>query len=364
MIKMKGCGLEMSTVIHLFDIKAGMIVADDIWVEEKLLLATGTVIKPSYIARLHTYGVSKVTVYKQEVSDNGISENPIERFYEHTYRNVENILDCIGRDEKISASQIIPIIETILEVVFKDQDNILLLTGYRSIFDTYYYVHSMDVCIYSLITARAMGLGYDEILTLGIGALLHDIGKSKVPEYILNKKGSLTENEFEEVKKHSREGHNLLKNISQINNDVRRIVLEHHERCDGSGYPNNLRDNQIDKLSKIVAVADIYDALTSDRVYKKKVLPHEAAEYLAAISRTQLDWEITKIFLENIAIYPKDCQVLLNTNEIGVVISSNHQVPLRPKLKILTDKERNPLEIPYEIDLSLKLSIFITHIFN
>ena len=149
-----------------------------------------------------------------------------------------------------------------------------------------------------------------------------------------------------------------------MNPTVSRIVLEHHERCDGSGYPKHLRNKEIHKLSKIIAIADIYDALTSDRVFKKKILPHEAAEYLLSISKSQLDSEITKIFLKNIAIYPKGCQVLLNTNEVAIVLDSNPKMPLRPRLKILTNNKGNFLQHPREFDMSSVLNVFITHVFS
>lgn len=354
----------MSKVIRLADIKEGMILADNVSAARKLLLAKGTVIKPTYINLLRKYGVSKVTVCEQEVKYQEITDNPIGRFYESVYRDVEKISVNMRDGEKVSAAEVIPIVEEVLEIIFANKENVLLLTGYKTMFDTYHYAHSMDVCIYSLIAAKAMGLSYEDIITLGIGALLHDIGKCKVPEHILNKKGRLTKEEFEMVKKHPTFGLQILGNISQMNSRVARIIMEHHERCDGSGYPRHLKGEEIDQLSKIVAVADIYDALTSDRIYKKKILPHEAAEYLLAISCSELDASITKVFLENIAIYPKGCQVLLSTNEVAVVTNSNKIMPIRPTVKLLTDTDRNPLLAPYEMDLSENLSTFITHIFN
>lgn len=350
-------------LIELFHIKTGMILAENIFIGGKLLLGKGTVTKSSYKDRLRKYGISKILVYKQESLD-VVEENPIENFYKETYKKVMETLKEVESGKKITISHIFPIIESILEVIFSNQENMLLLTGCNHTFDIYYYSHCMNVCIYSLITGKAMGLSYEEILILGIGALLHDIGKSKIPNEILDKKDRLSYGEFEEIKKHPQYGLELSKNILQIPDGVGRIIVEHHERCDGSGYPRQLKGREIYKLSKIAAIADIYDALTTDRIYKKKVLPHEAAEYLLAVSCTQLDDETTKIFLENIAVYPKGCQVLLNTNEIGVVTDPNYKMSMRPKLKLLTDQERNPLKIPWELDMQKELSVFITDIFN
>ena len=249
-----------------------------------------------------------------------------------------------------------------MEAVFLSQDSILSLTGIRGE-GNYFYSHALDVCIYSLIAAKVMNLSYEDTVILGIGALLHDIGKVKISEKILNKQGLLNERELKEVKKHSELGYDILIKSPQINYDVIKIVLQHHERCDGSGYPNQLKGEEILMLSKIVAIADIYDALTSDRVYNKKILPHEAAEYLLCISNTLIDSEITKVFIKNISIYPKGCQVLLNTNEVAIVLDSNKNMPLRPLLKIITDKYRNPLLAPHEFDLQKNPRVLITRIF-
>lgn len=354
----------MKRLIHISKLRPGMVLADNVNVNNVLLLAGGSVIKPSYIERFRECGITKVAIYDKEMADQEIILNPVESFYKDTYQTIEEIFSGLNKKTTLDIEPIFPVLETILETVFSNQNNLLLLTGYQKQFDSYYFAHSLDVCIYSLITAKAMELSPEENIILGTGALLHDIGKSKVPASILSKKGSLTADEFQKVKKHSAYGYYLLKQNPQIHPDVLRIVLEHHERCDGSGYPYRLQAREIYKLSKIVAVADIYDALTSDRVFRKKILPHEAAELLLSISNSQLDPEITKIFMENIAIYPKGCQVLLNTNEIAVVIDSNRKMPLRPRLKILTTREREPLQEPFELDLRSDLRVFITHIFS
>lgn len=353
----------MSLIVDLSNVKPGMILAEDVYWGKKLLLAGGSIIKSSYIGLLREHRVPRIWIYEQ-IQPNDVLSNPVEASYEKAYRAIGEIMDSLGSDKPVDASQIFPIVESMMETVFSNRDFILLLTGYKKTFDIYNYTHSLDVCIYSLITAKAMGLNYEECVTLALGALLHDIGKSKVPGRILSKQTSLTVEEFEEVKKHSDYGYHMAMEILPDKPDVARIVLEHHERCNGCGYPNNLRGNEIHKLSKIVAIADIYDALTSDRIYRKKVLPHEAAEYLLSISNSQLDCDIANIFLRNIAIYPKGCQVLLNTNEVALVVDSNARMPLRPMLKILTDRKRNFLQLPHELNLESNLSVFITHIFG
>jgi putative nucleotidyltransferase with HDIG domain len=354
--------MKMSFKINIEDLKNGMILSEDVKCNGNLLLSKGMVVKDGYITKLMSRGISKASVFADKTYYDDILLNPVEKFYAETYEALAKNLDKLKLDDKIEISEIFPIVESILETIFVSQNSILSLTGLRGK-KNYYYSHSLDVCIYCLIAAKVMDLDYEDAVILGIGALLHDIGKGRIPEHILFKDSKLTAEEFKEVKKHSEYGYEILIKCSQVNYNVLQIVLQHHERCDGSGYPRQLKGDQILFLSKIVAVADIYDAMTSDRVYKKKILPHEAAEYLLSISDKLIDSEIAKVFINNIAIYPKGCQVLLNTNEIAIISDSNSKMPLRPHLRIITDRLRNPLPKPREFDLEKSPKVLITQIF-
>lgn len=355
--------MRISVSVDSGNLKPGMILAEDVKYSGKLMLAKGTAVKPSYINHLLFRGIHNVKVLADKEYYDVIFPNPVQKFYAKTYEAVANIIDNAKRDGQITISHIFPIIESILDMIFSNRDSTLLLTGFHGSGD-YLYAHSLDVCIFSLITAKAMNLDYEDVVNLGMGSLLHDIGKTRIAESILQKPGRLDDDEFEEVKKHSMHGYEIVKRISGIRPAAVQAVLQHHERCDGSGYPNRLKGKDIHLLSKIVAVSDIYDALTSDRVYTKKILPHEAAEYLLGISNTLVDSDITNIFIKNIAIYPKGCQVLLNTNEVAIVHDSNREMPLRPVLKIITDCKRNPLNVPFEFELQSHSNVIITQIFS
>jgi HD-GYP domain-containing protein (c-di-GMP phosphodiesterase class II) len=349
--------------LDIENVLPGMILNEDIYHEDNLLLPKGTVIKPGYLDKLVSRGVFKVNVCNGSSQYDNFLSNPVEKFYVKAYDEIAEMIDNQKKGIKLDATAILILIEKIMEKVYTNKDSILLLTGFRGKCD-YFYAHSLDVCIYSLIAAKALNIDYENTMTLGMGALLHDIGKIKIPDSILLKQGSLTNEEYEEAKKHSIYGYRLVAGISGMKHEAAKIVLQHHERCDGSGYPWNAVADEILFLSKIVAVADIYDALTSDRVYRKKVLPHEAAEYLLCISNSQIDTKIAKVFLKDVAIYPKGCQVLLNTNQIGVVMDSNSKMPLRPLLKILSDRDKHPVKSPFEFELQTHPDVFIVHMFN
>lgn len=349
--------------IDIGEVVPGMILNEDISQGGNMLLPKGAVIKPAYIMLLASRGINHVNVCTERSLYKDIIKNPVERFYAETCEDISTIIDGIKKDDLPASPEVYVLVERVLDKVFSNKDSMLLLTGLRGSGD-YIYTHSLDVCIYSLIAAKAMKLGYEDTITLGMGALLHDIGKTKISDTILLKKGLLTDEEFRKVKKHSEYGYQLAGSIFGSAHPVTKIILQHHERCDGSGYPFKLKSEETDFLSKIVAVADIYDALVSDKAYRKKVLPHEAAEYLLCISNSTIDPEIADVFLKKITLYPKGCQVLLNTREIAVVLDSNPKMPLRPLLKILTDSDRNPLLEPYEFDLVRHPGVFVVHMFN
>ncbi|TCL61856.1 putative nucleotidyltransferase with HDIG domain [Hydrogenispora ethanolica] len=347
--------------LDIQDIKPGMIVGKNLFCDGSLLLSKGMMIKPSYVEHMKDRGVSRVTVFADKAYYEEILTNPVERFYTESYEAVSEIIDGFKKNTPPPLEAIFPVAERILEAVRSHPHSMLLLTGFRGICD-YYYAHSLDVCIYSLIAAKALNWPAEVMVTLALGALLHDVGKTRIPDKILLKQGPLTVAEFAEAQKHARYGYEMVQNIAGIRPEVAKIVLQHHERCDGSGYPGGLSGAAISPLAKVVAVADIYDALTSDRAHSKRILPHEAAEYLLCISNSQIDSEIAKVFLKNIAIYPKGCQVLLNSNEVAVVLDPNEAMPLRPLLKILTDTEGTPLLLPFEFDLQKHSHTFITGI--
>ncbi|MBC3803225.1 HD domain-containing protein [Acetobacterium fimetarium] len=169
--------------------------------------------------------------------------------------------------------------------------------------DEYTFTHSINTAFYSMFIAIWMGLSDQSIINATQAGLLHDIGKIYIPGEILNKKGRLTNEEYEEIQKHPLYGYFLLNEFTEFNLDVKRAVLFHHERIDASGYPLNAESDYVGVLPKIVAVADVYDAMTTDRVYKKGLKPIDAIEYLSDTGRKTLDERVLRLFLGNIPVY-------------------------------------------------------------
>lgn len=226
-------------------------------------------------------------------------------------------------------------------------------------FDNYTYFHSVNVAIISLALAFHLRLGRNDLVTVGTAALLHDIGKIYIGTEILNKPGKLTDEEFEIMKTHSRKGYELLSRGNNLSVKTTIAVLSHHEHYDGSGYPNGLVGDNIILFGRIICIADVYDALTSERPYRKGCSVLEAVEYIMANSGRLFDPELVKIFSSKIYPYPVGCSVKLSNGEVGLVIENSDVFCLRPKLKIIFQEEQKIVDLMNEKDYR---SIIITDI--
>jgi HD-GYP domain-containing protein (c-di-GMP phosphodiesterase class II) len=205
-------------------------------------------------------------------------------------------------------------------------------------------------------------MDYDEgkLRELGMGAMLHDMGKTRIPNEILNKPGGLTEEEFSIVRKHTNYGYEMLKESRMLSTYASYVALTHHERYDGGGYPLGLKGTEIHEFSRIVSIADVYDAMTSDRVYRRRININEAIEYLVGMGDHQFDYNIVKVFIEHITTYPPGTCVLLNSGEKAIVVDVNKKYPSRPIIRMLTDRDGHGLREPVEVDLTKKNTLIIS----
>lgn len=226
-------------------------------------------------------------------------------------------------------------------------------------YDNYLFSHSFHVALYSTALALKTGFSEKEVLEVSIGGMLHDIGKIHVPDEVLRKPGPLTEEEFELMKKHTEYGFDMLRRLDDIPLLAAHCAFQHHERWDGSGYPRRLKREEIHPFGRLMAVADVFDALTTHRVYRPPILPHEAMEVLYSGSDKLFDQTYVEALGKTIALYPVGLSVTLNTGEIGVVVDTNKGMPSRPIIRILVDEAGQQLEKPYEYDLSKRLHLMI-----
>lgn len=206
--------------------------------------------------------------------------------------------------------------------------------------DEYTAIHSLNVCVLSLTFGRSLGLSIHELEELGLGALLHDIGKMQVPLEILNKPGRLTTEEFEIMKSHPAKGYEMLLQDKTLSPEVLNIVRSHHERLNGQGYPDKLADTNISYFTRIVTIVDVYDAVTSDRVYHDGMTPHEALKKLYEWMPDNFDTELMQAFIKTIGIYPVGSVVELKTGHIGIVVRLNETHRLKPVVMLVLNRHK------------------------
>lgn len=197
--------------------------------------------------------------------------------------------------------------------------------------DEYTFKHSVDVATMAMIIAKKSGMSEQEIYQIGVSGLLHDVGKSQIPNEILNKESKLTEEEFTVMKNHTLFGYNILKEKSEIPNTIVAGVLQHHEKMNGRGYPLKLSGTQISPYARVLSVADIYDALVTERPYKKGFSPHDALEMIMAMTE-ELDVDYMRSFIDTVILYPVDSVVTLSNGERAKVVKNTPQYPMRPKV--------------------------------
>lgn len=243
---------------------------------------------------------------------------------------IDELAKCGG---KVDYKQIKQTVNSIIEEILEGKmitENLTNLCSY----DVYTYAHCVDVCILSVATGVLLKYDQRKLFTLGAGSLLHDIGKIKVPPQILNKPYRLTKKEFEEMKKHSEYGYQMAKNIYDITILSREIILNHHEKYDGSGYPRGLKGNLISDLASICSVADVYNAMTTDRIYRKALPPHEAYEMIMASGDLFFKNKIVEAFLKLVKPYPIGSVVSLSNGQTGIVVDLKDDLIFRPVVKI------------------------------
>ena len=247
--------------------------------------------------------------------------------------------------------------EELYESIISNKNLMIGLVDIKTM-DAYTYQHSVNVAIISMVIGVGFKLPKRKLVDLCIGALLHDIGKIFVGKDIIKKPGRLTDMEFEAIKKHPKAGYDYIHSNNSINTNCRIIILQHHEKVDGSGYPRGIKGNDINLLAKIVAVADVYDALTSDRPYKRAMCPNEAFEFILSKADSMFDFKVTQVFSKVLIPYPKGSHVKLSNGDVAKVKKLHQYYPLRPYLEIVESFEKN--KIGKILDLSKELSIVIS----
>lgn len=339
-----------------------VVKLDRSWLETGFLTHKFTVKDKTVIEKLTGDGVEYVYVERDERTEavvdvfNGRPDDFIEHrkeiirenyinldeissaktLYSESVKIVHNVLGDIRSGKMFNESAVKSVASNIAEITLKNK-GVMASMAKLKYHDDYTFLHSMNVSIFASSLAAHLGMSAKEVERIAQAGLLHDAGKMLVPTGVLNKPGKLTDDEFKVMKDHVILGYDYL--VKQgLPKDTLNLALQHHERYDGSGYPQGLKDEQISVEGKIGAVVDIYDAITSNRCYHKGMEPPAALKLMFKWTDSHINKKVFEFFVMNVGIYPVGSLVLLDTNELAVVGKMNAARPTDPMVLIFMDK--------------------------
>lgn len=267
---------------------------------------------------------------------------------------IEALVKDIQVDKKIDAGSMKPAVDDMVESVIRNPDALLWLTKLRSV-DTYAYDHAIDTSVLAVMFGRHLGLARDQLQELGLTGLLFDIGKLKLPPDLLSKPGKLTDEEYTLVRKHVDFGVEILSQSSGLSERVIEGVRHHHERHDGSGYPQGLRGGEIPIYARIVAIVDCFDAITSTRPFREPISAHHAIRQMYDWRDKEFQAQLYEQFIQCLGVYPTGTIVELSSGEIAIVVAQNRTRRLRPRVMLVLDEQKVALERNSILDLGDEL---------
>ncbi len=376
--------MTMNKRIGIDELKPGMLVEqlDRSWLDTPFFRHKMTITSANQIAQLKACGVRTLvvsieeehtatqpvnaapditddpafTVPKETVSVLSIvgleEELPIAR---QTYQAAKTIVQNAMYDTRlgraINMDEVNRVISDMSDSILRNPDALTSLTRLKN-FDEYTFYHSVNTSILAMSLGRHLEFDRTTLHQIGVGSLLHDIGKTKIPTEILNKPGRFKPDEMEIMKQHVLRGVEILSTTTGLGDSYLRPALEHHERVDGTGYPHRRVRRELSQFGMMAAVVDIYDAMTSDRCYHKGQAAHEALQFLYRLSlEGHLDAVLVQQFIYVVGLYPVGSVVELNTGETGIVKEVHHHAPLAPVVLLVKSAGNTVLSHPKELDL-------------
>lgn len=264
---------------------------------------------------------------------------------------IHDMLNDVRLGKQVSVEKVEPVVAQITESILRNGGAMLSLCRIKDK-DNYTFQHSVSVGTLLIAFCRAMDMSAEEIRLAGVGGLLHDAGKMKVPSEVLNSPGKLSDDEFRVMKDHVTQSKIILDQTEGISPLSIQVAYEHHERHDGTGYPNKLKGDQISLLGKMSAIVDVYDAITADRCYHKGLPAHEALRKLFEWSKFHFDPVLVQHFVKAVGIYPVGTLVMLESGRIGLVMEQAEGNLLQPVIRVFFDSRGKLYITPREVDLS------------
>ncbi len=330
-------------------LKEKQVLATDLFYDNRrVVIRRGIALTPNMIKRIRQLGFQGA--YIEDALSEGLEVAPpvSDELRSSTQKAIQSLFVTLGHNHQASATSALKglrqLVDETIDQIMKNRHVMANMIDLRS-FDDYTYGHSVNVSLLSSIIGASMEMNRSQLVDLALGAMLHDIGKVFIDKQLLNKREKLEPCEFEEIKQHSRYGYDYLLTNDTIPENSKIVALTHHEKYDGSGYPAGLARLDIPLFGRIVCIADVYDALTSDRPYRKALLPSDALEYIMSGYGNMFDADVIDSFLRRIAIYPVGTCVRLSTGETAIVVENFPSMGRQPKVRVIEDGKPTDREI-------------------
>jgi putative nucleotidyltransferase with HDIG domain len=316
------------------------------------LLHAGGYKGQDFAEALESQGVKKIRAVSVEDDDD--DEQKPRKVYRRALKVVDQIFHDVRMGEIPSSAEAIRVVKSMAQLTMTEPHAMMALSMLKD-YDNYTFTHSVNVSVIALAVGRACNLTEEQLKTLGLGGLLHDLGKLRVDVDIITKPGRLTEAEFEAIKEHPDFGAEIIKEMEDVTAEVMEIVLGHHQRYDRSGYPSSSINTITSPLVQMAAIADAYDAMTTLRSYQRPFTPRKAIARLKEVSGTALHPEFVMKFIESLGAYPVGSLVRLDNNEIGLVTKVDPQDTSRVDIKVLFNPAGTLLDEPFMMHLQPNL---------
>lgn len=320
-------------VISIMECKSGDILAEDVFSCNGIVLVAKFTIVNDFIKRkLHNFNVNSVKIYESKDNLNGYSVF-VQHYKEYVFLIGEVLKGIAAGDCKEVEKLTTYITEQIYQNRLESEYIVQFLHNINE-FDNYTYTHCINTAFYSMLIGTWIHLSQEEIYELISASLMHDVGKTKIPNHLLNKNGKLNSDEYDILKNHSLYSYEIIKDIPTFSQEIKNAVLMHHERMDGSGYPYGLKEDDICLYAKIISIADVFDAMTQNRVYKSKVSPFDSFKMFLSEGISLFCYPILNVFLKRMAPLYIGANVKLSDGNTGEIVYIPPQDILKPILNI------------------------------
>lgn len=345
--------------ILLNSIKGNELLAKDVISENGLIIMTkGSVVKKDYIPKFISLGIYDIYIEDELSKGIQIDDNIEDIIKEQCQDIVKEIIDKYSYQGYGELEEIKEVAEEIISDILKQPEVMFSISGIRRKSESI-YSHSINVCALSVLLALRMKLQRAKVRDIAIGSLLHDIGYNSITfDYLDREVNDFTKQEKKELMKHVIHGYTSVVKEDWLTPLAKEIILCHHERLDGSGYPFHKSEDRIKIGSKIVSVCDVFDShVYGFLVPKMKV--HDTINYIISQAGVKFDFNVVNYFMESVAAYPNGTIVITNEKEIGIVLRQNVKCPTRPVIRIIKDRQGNKVTKWVEKDLNKELTLFI-----